>query len=207
MNPSPFRVLSLPRELRDLIYTSIYTPSPSHYLSYQSRYSQTQRKPIPTSAFSPSLRAALSLAQTCRQIRAETLLPLQSVTQDLTIRFRVLNREDAAAFTALASLLQRWYPSLSTLRLTWRISGEYTSILELLPRHLYRLKVLELEVLDDLNSPDFFRDAHILSATRVNGSFVYLTKKVGDLTLVESRQVGGRVGYKNVWLLRFENVG
>lgn len=203
-----FPLLNLPRELRDDIYSHLYTNHQDHYISYRSAWSLPDQKAIPERACSPSLKAALSLNLACKQLHQETEELLRQATQDLTVHFQVLNREDAATFTLLASSLQRLYPTLSTLRITWNISGEYTSILELIPRHVYRIKALEIECIDQLNTPEFFRDAHTLSFTRVNGSFVYMAKRVGSLVLKEtSHIVDGRITtgvYHSAYVLRFE---
>jgi hypothetical protein len=203
-----FPLLSLPRELRDDIYSHIYSAHQDHWVSYRSFWSLPDQKAIPKRTFSTSLKAALSLNLACKQLHHETSKLLHQAKADLTIHFQVLNREDAAAFTALASNLQRLYPTLSTLRITWNISGEYTSILELIPRHMYRLKALEIECIDKLNTPRFFRDAHTLAATRVNGSFVYMTKTVGSLVLKDSKHiVDGHITtglYHSAYVLRFE---
>jgi hypothetical protein len=203
-----FPLLSLPRELRDGIYSYVYSAHRDHWVSYRSSWSLSDQKAIPERTFSPSLKAALSLNLACKQLRHETKNSLHRAKEDLTVHFRILNREDAAAFTALASNIQRLYPTLSTLRITWNISGEYTSILELIPRHMYRLKALEIECIDKLNTPRFFRDAHTLAATRVNGSFVYMTKMVGSLVLTDTRHiVDGYITtgwYHSAYVLRFE---
>jgi hypothetical protein len=113
-------------------------------------------------------------------------------------------------FTAIVSQLQRRYPTMSTLRITWNISGEYTSVLELIPRHLYRLKVIELEVIDKLNTQNFWLEAHVLAAFRVNGSYVYLDKRIGSLKLKDNKAKHvvddwSTTGfYHSVYLLRFE---
>jgi hypothetical protein len=200
--------MNLPRELRDEIYSHIYSTHQDHWVSYCSSWSLPDQKAIPERTFSPSLKAALSLNLVCKQLRRETKNSLDRAKEDLTVHFQILNREDAAVFTALASNVQRLYPTLSTLRITWNISGEYTSILELIPRHMYRLKALEIECIDKLNTPRFFRDAHTLAATRVNGSFVYMTKMVGSLVLKDTRHiVDGHITtglYHSVYVLRFE---
>jgi hypothetical protein len=212
--PSPKAAISpllrLPRELRDEIFSYIYSPSRELYISYRSSWSLPAQKAIPSRNLSPSLQAALSLNLACKQLYHETSKLLNQAEEDLTIHFCVLNREDAAAFTLLASTLQRLYPTLSTLRITWNISGEYTSILELIPRHMYRLKALEIECIDRLNTPSFFRDAHTLASTRVNGSFVYMTKEVGALVLKDTRHVVDgfiTTGWcHSAYVLRFEPV-
>jgi len=67
---------------------------------------------------------------------------------------------------------------------------------------------LEIECIDKLNTPRFFRDAHTLAATRVNGSFVYMTKAVGSLVLMDTRHiVDGHITtglYHSAYVLRFE---
>jgi hypothetical protein len=203
-----FPFLSLPRELRDEIYSHLYSARTEQWISYRSSWSLPDRKAIPERTFSPTLKASLSLNVACKQLHHETEKLLNEAKEDLTVHFRILNREDAATFTALASTLQRLYPTLSTLRITWNISGEYTSILELIPRHMYRLKALEIECIDKLNTPSFFRDAHTLAASRVNGSFVYTTKAVGALVLKDTRHVvDGWITtgwYHSVYMLRFE---
>jgi len=204
-----FPLLNLPRELRDLIYSHIYLPHNEHWISYRSVWSPHNCKAIPERTFSPTLQAALYLNTICKQVHHETKELVATTRENLTIHFRILNREDAAAFTLLASQLQRLYPTLSTLRITWKISGEYTSILELLPRHLYRLKVLEIECIDELNTPRFFTDAHTLAATRINGSFVYVSKSVGSLVLKKTKHVvDGYITtgfYHSAYVLRFEH--
>lgn len=73
---------------------------------------------------------------------------------------------------------------------------------------MYRLKALEIECIDRLNTPRFFVDAHTLAATRVNGSFVYMTKTVGSLVLRETRHIeDGHITtgfYHSAYVLRFE---
>lgn len=203
-----FPFLNLPRELRDEIYSHLYSKHQNHYISYRSAWSLPDQRAVPERSYSSSLGAALSLNRACKQLHQETQELLDQAKQHLTVHFQVLNREDAAAFTLLASNLQRLYPTLSTLRITWNISGEYTSILELIPRHIFRIKALEIECIDRLNTPRFFRDAHTLAATRVNGNFVYMTKTVGSLVLKETRHVvDGRITtgvYHSAYVLRFE---
>jgi hypothetical protein len=205
---SDFPFFSLPRELRDHIYSFIDSPRNDFYVSYRSIWSPTARKVIPERTFSPSLQGILSLDRTCQQAHVEISRSLERIASELTVHVRVLNREDAALFTALASQLHRLYPTLSTLRITWNISGEYTSIIELIPRHLYRLKAIELEVIDQLNTRDFFRDAYTLSWTRTNGSAVYLEKRIGALVLKDTRHVvDGPITtgvYHSAYVLRFE---
>ncbi|KAE9968127.1 hypothetical protein BLS_006005 [Venturia inaequalis] len=208
MSSKTYSFLNLPRELRDEIYSQLYSNHRDHYVSYRSAWSLPDQKAVPERSYSPFLTAALSLNLACKQLHQETKELLDQAKQHLTVHFQVLNREDAAAFTLLASNIQRLYPTLSTLRITWNISGEYTSILELIPRHMYRIKALEIECIDRLNTPRFFRDAHTLAATRVNGSFVYMTKTVGSLVLKETRHiVDGKITtgvYHSAYVLRFE---
>jgi hypothetical protein len=205
---SIFPFLSLPRELRDHVYSFIHSARNDHYVSYRSAWSPSARKVVAERSFSPSLQGILSLNRACQQTHRENSQLLERVTSDLTVHVRVLNREDAALFTALASRLQRLYPTLSTLRITWNISGEYTSIIELIPRHLYRLRAIELEVIDQLNTRDFFRDAYTLAWTRTNGSAVYLDKRIGALVLKDTKHVvDDRITtgvYHSAYVLRFE---
>jgi hypothetical protein len=204
-----FPFLSLPRELRDQIYSYVNSRNEDHYVTYRSAWCQTQRKAITQRSFSPSLQGALSLHRACRQTHSESSKLLKQITNDLTVHVRVTHRDDAAMFTALASKLQRLYPTLSTLRITWNISGEYTSIIELVPKHLYRLKAVELEVIDRLNARDFFRDAYTLAWTRTNGNALYMEKRIGALVLKDTRHVvDGPITtgvYHSAYVLRFEH--
>jgi hypothetical protein len=205
---SAFPFLSLPRELRDHVYSFIHSQDDDHYVSYRSIWSSTDRKAVADRTFSPVLKGTISLNQVCRQLHTETSQILERVIKDLTVHIRVINREDAALFTALASKLQRRYPTLATLRITWKISGEYTSIIELIPRHLYRLKAVELEVIDGLNTRNFFHDAYFLAWARTNGSAVYLDKRIGSLVLKDTKHiVDGPITtgvYHSAYVLRFE---
>jgi hypothetical protein len=203
-----FPFLTLPRELRDHVYSYLDIPNWDHYISYHSSWCNKKRKVVSEKALSPSLRGTLSLNQACMQTYHETAQILGRIKEDLIIHFRIFNREDAALFTALASQLQRRYPTISTLRITWNISGEHTSVIEMVPIHLPNLQRVELEVIDKLNTTDFFRDANVLAWSRVNKSALYSQKRIGSLLLHSMQHItGGRITtgkYHSAYILRFE---
>ncbi|KAF2432689.1 hypothetical protein EJ08DRAFT_658691 [Tothia fuscella] len=208
---STFSLLNLPRELRDAIYFHLDTPNRDHYITYDSAWSNAERRVIGERTLSPSLKGILGLHQACKQTRSEISPMLERFVQDLTFHCRILTRDDAALFTAVIPHLQRLHPTTCNLRITWNISGEHVSVIEMVPRHLPHLKVVELEVIDKLDTTDFFRDAGVMARNCVNSSDFYDRdqKRIGDLILKDiTPLVNARITtgvYQSVYLLRFEN--
>jgi hypothetical protein len=198
---------SLPRELRDIIYSYVYTPSDEEYMSFSSaslNAEQTVCRPI---RVTDRLKGALGLHLSCRRLYVEAFSLFGKMERISTVHVRLLSLEDADFSSVLIPQLRLRFPGLQTLTVTTAVSGDFIYLISHLPRGTWP-KRLQLEIIHKPNTSRMTVDPHSVLSLRTN-YYMFFQEPLGHLKLKEHHSVQkqmiklGQV-VDHAWILTFE---